>query len=191
MDSSGRKIPGREFCRRECLGFVSFLIAFIAFFPSLSVAAVLDLDSVRFTRFELRARQPIKNLIVGAAKSIFVKIGSHLSIAPRQPRARSYSTRNVIPGCNRRSRSDARVNSCGGIIARGRKAERASVPSISTPTCLFRTKSAVFSRMEIRRLTVIKGFLPYISAYMCDVCVAYSVYSVDIHCASYISHYMW
>jgi len=154
---------------------LSFLVISSRFFLPLPLLLVapLDLDSVRFMRFELRARQPIKNLIVGAAKSIFVKIGSRLSIAPRQPRARSYSTRNVIPGCNRRFRSDRRVNLHGGIIARGRKMERASVPFHIDPDVSFSHR--------VRRLFADGNPSPSrykrtLYMYMCDACVAYSVY---------------
>jgi len=176
MDSSGRKISGREFCRRGAnVPYLSALSSHSSRFSLLlhRSSTPLDLDSVRFTRFELRARQTIKNLIVGAAKSIFVKIGSHLSIAPCQPRARSYSTRNVILGCNRRSRSDARVNSCGGIIARGEESGTRKRSFPYRPRHVFFTSSLPsFRKWKIRRLAVIKGLLPYICAYMCDTCVA-------------------
>lgn len=90
---------------------------------------------------------PLK-ISLRASKSIFVKIGLRLSIALVSPASfSSYSTRNVISGCNCRSYNDARVNPRGGIIAHGGGESETRKRSFLYRPPAFHTRF-VFSRLK-------------------------------------------
>lgn len=126
---------------------------------------------------------PLK-ISLHVSKSIFVKIGLRLSIALVSPASfSSYSTRNVISGCNCRSYNDARVNPRGEIIAHGGGESETRKRSFLYRPPAFHTRF-VFSRLKF---TMTHGRM--ISEFLRTSCNFYI--RVDIRFTSVFIHVLY